>query len=82
MVALVGDQLGRVLRRRGRLDRGQVGLGGVERRRQGRGVALVGEMALRGDDRPGVEIHRMLGLVGEMGPAVLQLGDPGLGIAR
>jgi hypothetical protein len=60
-------------------DRGQVGLGRLERVGQGRGVAPVGGVDLGGDDGAGVEVDRVLGLVGEAGAAVLQLGDPGLG---
>jgi hypothetical protein len=82
MVALVGDQLGRVLRPRGGIDRRQVGFGRLKRLGQGRGVAAVGGVDLGGDDGAGVEVDRVLGLVGEAGAAVLELGDPGLGIAR
>ena len=78
VIALVGDQLGRILRGRGGIDRRQVGFGRLERARQGRGVAPIGGMDLGRDDGPGVEIDRMLGLVGQPGAAVLQLGDLGL----
>src|SRR5688500_16945412 len=47
-----------------------------------RSFALIGKMDLGRHDGPGVEIHRVLGFVGEMCAAVLQLGDPRLGIAR
>ncbi len=77
-VTLVGHQLRRGLRRRRRVHRRQVGLGRRQRRRQGGGVALVGGMQFGGDHRPGVEIDRVLRLVGEMGGAVLHLGDPGV----
>ena len=56
MVALVRDQLGRVLRGRRRSDRGQVGLCGLERLRQGRGVTLIGRVDLGRDDGAGVEV--------------------------
>ena len=63
-------------------DRRQVGLGRLQRLRQGRGVAPVGGVDRGRDDGPGVEIDRVLGLVGEAGATVLQLGDPGFGIDR
>jgi hypothetical protein len=39
-------------------------------------------MHLGRDDRPRVEVDRVLRLVGKMGAAVLQLGDPRLRVAR
>ena len=42
VIALVRNQLGRLLPRRRGIDGGQIGFGGLERVRQGRGVALVG----------------------------------------
>ena len=69
MIALVRDQLGRVFRRRGSIDRRQIGCGRLERARQGRGVALVGRVDLGRDDGAGVEIDRMLGFVGQPGTA-------------
>ena len=82
MVALVGHQLGRVLRGRRRPDRRQVGLGRPERVGQGRGVTPIGGVDLRRDDRAGVEVDRVLGLVGEAGAAVLELGDPRVRVGR
>src|SRR4051812_6266828 len=34
------------------------------------------------DDRPGIQVDRVLRLVGETGAPVLELGDPGLGVGR
>jgi len=82
VIALVGDQLARVLRARGRADRREVGLGRRRRRRQGRGVASVSGVDLGRDDGAGVEVDRVLRLVGQAGAAVLELGDPGLGVGR
>ena len=90
MTALVRDQLGRVLGRRPGAGRRRVGLGRLQRLRQGRGVAPVGGVDLRRDDRPGLQIDRVLGLVGgRSGPrtpidraAILRRGDPRLGIGR
>ena len=82
VVAFVGHQLGRGLPRRGGIDGGEVDFGRLERTRQGRGVALVGGMDLRRDDGPGVEIDRVLGLVGQPGATILQLGDLGLWVRR
>ena len=82
MIALVGDQLGRRLRRRRRVDRREMRGGTGQRARHGRGVALVGGMHLGRDHRAGVEVHRMLRLVGQMRAAVFQLGDPGIRIGR
>jgi hypothetical protein len=47
-------------------------------------VALIGGMQCRRDDDTGVEIDGVLGLVGQMCTAVLQLRDLGLwiGLAR
>ena len=54
-------------------------------RRQGLGkrcrIALVGRVQLRRHHRAGVQIHRVLGLVGQVRGAVLHLGDLGLGVA-
>ena len=82
MIAFVGDQLGRVRRRRRSVDCGQIGCGGLQRLRQGRGVTLIGRMNLRRDNGRGIEVDRMLGLVGQPGAAVLQLGDLGLRVGR
>ena len=73
MVALIGDQLARVFRGRGRGDRRQVGRGCLECVRQGRGVALVGGVDLGRDDGTGVEVDCMLRLVGEARAPVLEL---------
>ena len=67
---------------RGGIDGGEVDFGRLERTRQGDGVALVGGMDLCRDDGPGVEIDRVLGLVGQPGAAILQLGDLGLWVRR
>jgi hypothetical protein len=82
MIAFVGDQLGRRFRRRRRVDGGQVFGRGRERARQGRGVALVGGVHLGRDHRAGVEVQSVLGLVGEMRPAILQLGDLRVRVGR
>ena len=45
-------------------------------------VALVGALHRDADNRAGLQIDRMLGLVGQMRAPVLHLGDLGIGIAR
>ena len=58
-------------------------LGGLGQRLLNRGgVALVRPLHRDADDRAGLEIDRMLGLVREMRPAVLHLGNLGVGIVR
>jgi hypothetical protein len=73
-------QFARLLICRRRADLCQVLL----RRRQGaaerRRLAVVGGMERGRDDDAGVEIDRMLGLVGQPCPTVFQLGDLGLWI--
>jgi hypothetical protein len=82
VVPLVGHHLGRHLGARGRLDRGEVARGALQRARQAGGVAPVGGVHLGRDHRAGVEVHRVLGLVGQTRAAVLQLGDPRVRIGR
>ena len=81
MVALIGHTFGRIFGRRRHIHRLEVCLG----RRQGLGkrcrIALVGRVQLRRHHRAGVQIHRVLGLVGQVRGAVLHLGDLGLGVA-
>jgi hypothetical protein len=48
----------------------------------GWGVVLVGFVQFDRDARAGVEVDRMLGLVGQTGTDILQLGDPRVGIDR
>ena len=45
-------------------------------------VPLIGILHRNADDRTGLEIDRMLGLVGQMRPAILHLRDLGVGIVR
>ena len=82
VVSLVGNQLGRRLGGRRRVYRIEVRGGTAQRVRHRRGVALVGDMHLGCDHGTGVQIHRMLRLVGQMRATVLQLGDPGIRIGR
>ena len=58
VIALVRDQLGRVLRRRGGINRRQIGCGRLERPRQGGGVALIGRVDVGRDDGRGIQIDR------------------------
>ena len=81
VIAFVGDAFGRVLRRRGRIHRLEVCLGHRQGLAKRRGVALIGRVQLGRHHRARVQIHRVLGLVGQMGGAVLHLGDLGLGVA-
>src|SRR5262245_612080 len=50
----------------------------VDRRR----VALVSALHRDTDDRAGVQVNGVLGLVGQMRPAIIHLGDLGVGIVR
>ena len=77
----LGDAFGRVLRRRCRIHRLEVCLGLRQGLGKRRGVALIGRVQLGRHHRAGVQIHRVLGLVGQMRRAVLHLGDLGLGVA-
>ena len=75
MIALVGDHdAGRILARR-QSDRVEVARGGVQRRRKRRRIAFVGRMDRRRGDDAGVEIDRVLRLVGQMRRSILHLGD-------
>src|SRR4029453_18743196 len=56
------------------------GLG--QRVRQRLPVAGIGAVDRDGHDRAGVEINRVLGLVSQMGAAVLHLGDLRVGVRR
>jgi len=80
MIAFVGDQLGRGFLGWCRIERGQLLRRGLERTRQAGGVAVVGGVQFRRNDRTGVEVQRMLGLVGQTRAAILQLGNPGVRI--
>ena len=86
MIALVGDQLGDqlggVLARRRAAGRLETPGGRLQRGLERGGVATVGGLDLGRDDRCGVEVDRMLGLVGEPRAAVLEARDPGLRVAR
>src|SRR5205814_5266575 len=68
-----------VLRRCG-IDLRQVLLRRGERALDRRGVPVIGGMERRRDDDAGIEIDGVLGLVGQVRPTVLQLGDLGLWI--
>ena len=81
MIAFVGHTFGWVLSRRRRVNAGKVLLGRRQRLGKRRRVALVGGVQLGRHHRAGVQIHRVLRLVGQMGRAVLHLGDLGLGVA-
>jgi hypothetical protein len=62
MIALVGDHdAGRILARR-QPDRVEIARGGVQRRRKGRRIALVGGMNRRRRDDAGVKIDLALRL--------------------
>ncbi len=82
MIAFVGDQLGRCFLARCRIERGQLLCRGLERAWQAGGVALLGGVQFSRNDRTGVEVQRMLGLVGQTRAAILQLGNPGVRIDR
>ena len=84
MIALVGNDLvGDRDRRRGRLVDGDQLL---DRFRQGlidrRGVALVGALQRHRNDRAGLKIDGVLGLVRQMRAPVFHLRDAGIGIVR
>ena len=74
------NQFARLVLRRSGADLRQALLRRRQRPLDRRGVALVGGMQRCRDDDPGIEIDRVLGLVGQMRATVLQLGDPGLWI--
>ncbi len=58
-------------------------LGGRDQRLDARRrVAVVGILHRHADDRAGLQVDRMLGLVGQMRAAVLHLGDLRVGIVR
>lgn len=80
MVALVGNQFARLVLPRCGIGLRQVLLCRRQRALDRRGVPVVGGMQRRRNDDPGVEIDRMLRLVGKMGATVFQLGDLGLRI--
>jgi hypothetical protein len=64
------DQVGHLI--------GGLGQGFFDRRR----VALVGGLQCHGNHRARLQIDRMLGFVGQMGGAILHLGDPRIRVAR
>ena len=81
MITFVGDTFSRVLRRRCRIHRLEVCLGLRQGLGKRRGVALIGRVQFGRHHRARVQIHRVLGLVGQMRRAILHLGDLGLGVA-
>ena len=82
MITFVTDTLGRIIFCRLRPDLGQIGLCLLERLEDRRRVAFVGRVDFGGDDRPGVEINCVLGLVGQMRGSVLHSGDARILVAR
>jgi len=80
VVPFVGDQFARLVLRRCGIDLRQVLLRRGERALDRRGVPVIGGMERRRDDDAGIEIDGVLGLVGQVRPTVLQLGDLGLWI--
>jgi phosphatidylserine/phosphatidylglycerophosphate/cardiolipin synthase-like enzyme len=82
VIAFVGDNDARLLFARRQANFVEIARGRLERRRQRGRVALVGRMDRRRHHDAGVEIDRMLGLVGEMRRSVLHLGDPGVRVGR
>jgi hypothetical protein len=82
MVAFVGDQIAGIFLCRGEAHDRKILLRLFQRRLEGRGVAIVGGVDWRCNDDPSVEIDRVFRFVGEMGRAVLHLGDLGIGIGR
>ena len=78
VVPLVGDDFGEP----GGRDHRQVVGGHREGLDQGGGVALVRVLHRDAHDGPGLQVHRVLGLVCEMRAAVLHLGDLGVRIMR
>ena len=77
---LVGDQFARLVLCRLGTDLRQVLLHRRQRARDRRCVTLVGRMQRCRDDDPGIEIDRVLGLVGQVRATVLHLGDLGFRI--
>jgi hypothetical protein len=47
-----------------------------------RGIALVGVLQGDGNQGAGLQVHRMLGLVGQVRPAIFHLCDLRIGIPR
>ena len=78
VVALVADEIpwDRGLRRLQLFARRQ------RRRQQARGVADVGPMQRHRDERPGFQIDGVLGLMGQVRPAVFHLRDLRIGVRR
>ena len=81
MVPFVGDQFARFLLGRRNADPRQVLLCRRQRALEPRCVAFIGRMKRCGDDDAGVEIDRVLGLVGEVRTTVFQLGDLAFSLA-
>ena len=81
MVALVRDQLGRILGARLHPNRLEILLRRFERVGQRLRVPLIGPMDRCRNDRARIQIYRMLRFVAKPGAAVLHLGDPRIGIA-
>ena len=82
MVTLAPDQLGGCLRAWRAVGRREMRSCADERARQRHGVAPVDGMHLGRDHRARVEVHRVLGLVGQVRPAVLQLGHLCIRVGR
>ena len=82
MIALVADEIAGVFRRRSKANLGEVARRRLQRAGQRRRVAFVGRVDRRRHDDAGVEVDRMLGLVGEMRRPVLHPGDLRIRIGR
>ncbi len=82
MIALVGDQLGAAIAGRGAASRVQAPGCRLQRVVEGGRVAAIGGVDRGRDDRLGVQIDRVLGLVGQARAAVLHAGDLRLGVGR
>ena len=76
MVAFVRNDLRRSRAYRRTTDVGKILPGGFERLADRRRVPLVGLVDIGGDNRSGVQVHGVFGLVGEVGAAILHLGNP------
>jgi hypothetical protein len=82
VIAFVGDHLGGVIGRWRKVESFEVGCRPFEGGLEGLRVAGVAGMNLGCQDRAGVEIDRVLGLVGQPGATVLKPRDPRLRIGR
>src|SRR5262249_36339867 len=79
VISLVGHQLDH-----GRLSpsRNQIGLGEDQALGSALRIAAIGVGHVRTDDGLGLQVHRVLGFVGQMSAPILHLGDTALGIRR